>query len=75
MSCFFDCLWWWRQEFRGQRDPFAAQTSTAAHDDDLITNAVPQNEGMTYLGYPDTFTLDENYFGMFGGFQEDFNYT
>jgi transcriptional regulatory protein LEU3 len=51
MNVFFDCAWWWRQEFRGEPDPFA--TATQATDIDQLAN------------FPD-FVYDGNYFGLYG---------
>ncbi|KPI35057.1 uncharacterized protein AB675_7199 [Cyphellophora attinorum] len=51
MNVFFDCAWWWRQEFREEPDPFA--TATQAMDIDQLAN------------FPD-FVYDGNYFGLYG---------
>ncbi|KAJ9606353.1 hypothetical protein H2200_009314 [Cladophialophora chaetospira] len=56
MNVFFDCLWWWRQEFRGQPDPFGASSQAAAGSLPLID---------PFAVFPDIFTYDENYFGMY----------
>lgn len=48
MNSFFDCLWWWRQEFRGQRDPFA----------------LSQGDESPAVAFPEFQTWDENYFSM-----------
>ena len=56
MNVFFDCLWWWRTEFRGEPDPFAPANQTAA-------GIVPALD--SFAMFPDVFVYDENYFGMY----------
>jgi hypothetical protein len=53
MNVFFDSLWWWRQEFLGQPDPFNSANQSASQVADAL------------VGFPDIFSYDENYFGLY----------
>lgn len=71
MCSLFDCLWWWRQEFRGQPDPFRVQTGTVnppERGNNMLPPSLPSDD--TIWAFPDYFTLDENYFTMHSGYYD-----
>ena len=50
MNVFFDGLWWWRQEFRGQPDPFTTLTQPT------MGGALGHD---LFGAFPDMFSYDE----------------
>ncbi len=71
MSVFFDCLWWWRQEFRGQPDPFVSQPSAVSQTAaESLTQPVD-----AFMMFPDGFDYDENYFGMYETYHATLPYS
>lgn len=71
MCAFFDLLWWWRQEFRGEPDPFTSQGPVVSQDysEDLQPSDDP------FLVFPEFLPYDENYFSIYGDSRDSLNYT
>jgi hypothetical protein len=58
-------MWWWRQEFRGEPNPFLPQAPDVeqTHGNNLAEDSGPEQV------FSDLFTLDQHYFGMYTGYQ------
>ena len=63
MNVFFDCLWWWRQEVRGEPNPYTSVNQSAVGD---------LAAADSFSIFQDIFSYDENYFGMY---QDTFSYA
>lgn len=65
MSSFFDCLWWWRQEFAGEPNPFTSQLVSRQQNDSDDPTPSAQHVFDSDRAFSNLFTYDEDYFIFF----------
>lgn len=62
-------MWWWRQEFRGEPNPFVSQQLCAeSTHNDMLT----EESGAEFI-FSELMTMDQHYFGMYPEFRDGYS--